>query len=1461
MRLLLDYRRPSGESIDIEISVDADTTVGALAESLARRDPAINGASGPLTIARYDRNGVPTTVSSVVALGESGIRSGSTITLVQDSASADGAPHAGIAATLNVHSGPDAGRSFDLRSGANTVGRGPSCTVRLTDPLVSTSHARVLVGEEIEIIDDNSSNGILVGGEQVPRVVVRSGDRILLGDSIVSITPRGAASIGHAPLSPTVQFNRSPRVDPPFEGPEVPAPDPPTPPMPQRFPMMAAISPLFMAGALYLVTRSPFSLIFALLSPLMAVGSYFESRHIARQAFRKAVDHFRANLADLVVQLRQLTDEERRRRCMEHPGASEMAPVIENLAPLLWTRRPEHTSFMELRLGLGTQPSRIRIKSGNTRNSTPELHAELQSVIDQFAVVDRVPVVGSFDVAGSIGISGPEDAMLAVARGLLLQLVALHSPAELVLCGTASARSARRWDWVKWLPHTGPDHSPIQTDHFAATPPACTNLVGELTDLIAFRSESRSEGDPPKLPRIVVLVEDDTPIERSRLVQLAESGPAVGVHLIWVAPSTADIPAACRSFVEVHPTSGTVGTGRVVEGEYCTPVLVEPVDEVNAVRLARDLAPVVDAGALVDDAGDVPARVSFVAEAGRDLVEDPRSVIERWKESNSVHLPGAPRRRLKRDNTLRALVGRTATDPLHLDLRSQGPHALVGGTTGAGKSEFLQTWILGMAAAHSPQRVTFLFVDYKGGSAFADCVSLPHSVGLVTDLSPHLVQRALTSLNAELRYREHILNRKKAKDLLELERRNDPEAPPSLVIVVDEFAALVQEVPEFVDGVVNVAQRGRSLGLHLILATQRPAGVIRDNLRANTNLRVALRMADEEDSKDVVGTPLAASFAPELPGRGIAKTGPGRLSVFQSGYVGGWTSDTPPPPRIEVSTLVFGSGTEWDVLEEEPEDSPTEDLGPTDIERIVATLRDAAAVAGLDPPRKPWLPELARVYELAELPMSRRDDDLVFGVADRPEVQDQGTVSFKPDLEGNLAVFGTGGSGKSVLLRTLAVSAGLTARGGPCFVYGLDFGTRGLSMLDALPHVGSIVTADDVERTARLLRQLREAIDERAVRYAKVNAGTIDEYRKLASAPDEPRVLLLLDGFAAFRNAYEVSPLSWIYEQLQSIAADGRPVGVHVVISADRSGVLPGALASAVQRRLALRVADEMDESALGVPKGAFGEDAPPGRGFLDGVEVQVAVLGGSPDVAEQAAAIERLAESMRRAGAKEAPPVRRLPERVEFDELPVDVGGLPAFAIADETLSPVGFDPSTPFLVAGPSASGRTTLVRVLLKALARRAPQLRYVYFGHPRSPLAQERWDRSAIGVQEAAALASELTEEWQEEPGRAAETVVVIDSLGDFLNSDADYPLQDLLKACRANGVFVIGEGETSDVAGTWPLLSAIKSARHGVVLQPDQIDGDSLFRTPFPRMSRSDFPPGRGMYVRNGKAIRVQVAFS
>jgi len=1358
--------------------------------------------------------------------------------------------------TLRVLTGSDAGQRFQLGSGVNTLGRDAACTVVLTDPMVSGHHAKLIVTDVVEVLDDNSTNGILSSGENVQRLVLGEGGQFTVGDSTIAVEGTSGDPVATPQSSGVIRFNRSPRLDPTYVGKKLIAPDPPQPRSAQRFPLITAIMPLFMGVVLFAVTKSVMSILFVGLSPLMLIGGFLENKRSARNTFREQVDIFEGNLAALVAQMQSAHDDERAGRIHEQPSTSEVVTAVKDLGILLWTRRPEHESFLSLRLGLGTQPSRLTVEMPSTKNAPAELNKQLDDSVVPFENITNVPVACEFTTAGSLGVSGPEAQRTPVARGLIAQLVGLHSPVELVLAAVASTSSASRWDWIKWIPHVNSDFSPLNEPALASEAGPIGSVIAEINGLI----ESRQSADQATMPIVVLLVENDAPIMRSALTSILEHGPAVGVHIIWLAETTSELPAACRTYLELSPNGFGAATGKVTIGERVEPVVVETLDGPGAEWFGRRLACVVDAGFEIENASDIPASVSLLAEAGLILASETAAVVERWTESNSLHNAGTSSRAGKRDNTLRALVGRTGTEAFHLDLRSQGPHALVGGTTGAGKSEFLQTWILGMAAAHSPQRVTFLFIDYKGGAAFADCIALPHSVGLVTDLSPHLVQRALRSLNAELRYREHLLNSKRAKDLLELERRGDPDAPPSLVIVVDEFAALVQEVPEFVDGVVNVAQRGRSLGLHLILATQRPTGVIKGNLRANTNLRVALRMADEDDSTDVVGTSLAATFDPAVPGRAIAKTGPGRLTMFQTGYVGGVTLSTDHKIEVRVHDLVFGQGTEWEFASDSEELTPmVEEVAP-DIHRLVESISRASAAVGIQEPRRPWLPELAEVYDLAGLPTDRTDSKLVFGVVDHPDDQAQGVISFDPDIDGSMVIYGSGGSGKSTALRSIASAAGLTARGGPCHVYGLDFGSRGLSMLEVLPHVGSVISGDDFERTARLLRQLKATLEERAVRYSKVSAATIEAYRKLAAQPDEPRILLLLDGIGAFRSAYETGINAWMLDTLHTLSGDGRPLGIHVVATADRVGAVPSSLASVLQKRLALRLSGEMDLVLAGVPKGGFGDSVPAGRGFMENQEIQVAVFGGIPDSVSQSRAIDQLAGSMRRAGVSDAPVIARLPEKVHLSEITNSQSEGPIFAVADESLSPIWFDPSGLFVVAGPTGSGRTTALRTMVASLRQFDPEASFAYLGVARSPLATDPgWVESALGPDDCAVLAERLADELRSGKYSASRLVVVLDGIGEFLNSTADYALQELLKLCRTQGVFVLVDGETGDLAGSWPLLQAVRASRYGLVLQPDQVDGDMLFRVQFGRMSRADFPAGRGMFVRQGRAQRVQVA--
>lgn len=1457
MQLKLTLQRGRGRTdVDLSVVVDPDTTVGALAEHFAASDPESPAhVSGTLTLAFADAGAKALAPNTSVS--DAGIHSGSRLLLTEQAIRTTESVHV-VAVVIAVVAGPDVGKEFSLPPGTSIIGRGRECDIRLDDPMMSRRHAKIHVADSVEISDLGSANGVLIGDSPAELAILQPGDSALLGDTVITVKSKSAVGF-EGGSDKDVMFNRSPRLNVPFVGKSFPLPDPPQVPRGQRFPIIPLFAPLLMGAALYLSTRSTTSLIFMAMSPLMMGGNVLENQLAGKKSYRQSVENFREAVANTRAEIVASIETEKTVRCSEEPSVSECAEAVVGRNPLLWSRRPELPGFGQLRLGLGPQPSRSKLEFPFGRQAEVELTVELHEAFDSLGVIDGVPIIAKFDEGGALGVAGSRRSGRGAARAYLTQITSLHSPTELAVYSMCGPDRASDWEWLKWLPHCGGTQAPLTCEPLVSAWSDCAALLSELDALIRARTEAgRTSGE--SLPRVLLVVDDPIDTACSRLIDLVERGKACGVWTMWMADELTEIPACCTTFVTVSEDDGQSVAGFIETSEAIEPLSIETLALAMAEDLARKMSPIVDVSSRDESQSDVPRSVSLLSLLGRDLADVPERVVERWTENRSV-LTGPFAARAQgngRPGNLRALLGESAAGPHVLDLRSHGPHALVGGTTGAGKSELLQSWIIGMAVSNSPQRLTFLLVDYKGGSAFSDCVNLPHTVGLVTDLSPHLVRRALTSLSAELRYREHILHRKRAKDLASLERDADPEAPPSLVIVVDEFAALVKEVPEFVDGVVNVAQRGRSLGLHLILATQRPSGVIRDNLRANTNLRIALRMADVADSTDVIGTKAAAGFDPSIPGRAASRTGPTALVPFQTGYVGGWTSAVPDRPEIVVTSFGFAPKTTWVLPVQDDQSQPVE--GPTDIQRLVASVGKANQIAEIEAPRKPWLAELAPVYNLAMLSSSRRDEDLVFAVGDDPARQLQPTVSFRPDDDGNMAIFGTGNSGKSTLLRTICLSAGITVRGGPCHVYGLDFAARGLQMLEKLPHVGTIIPGTDIDRVARLLIMLREVIDARASEYADVGAGSIVQFRQITGRSDEPRILLLVDGMGGMRTAFEGTEHHRLFEAFIAIAADGRQVGVHLILAADRAGAVPSSLGSLIQRRVVLRMANDNDYSMLGQPSDVLNPKSPPGRGMCDGIEIQVAVLGGSSDLLDQDVAVTSFASAMRRAGASIAPEIRTLDEEVYLEDLAPQALGRPTFALAADTLSEKGLVPSGTFTVAGPPGSGRTTAMKTIASCIRRWQPDTRLLFFGSKRSDLVGAlNWDWSALDIAEAVTLAEKAEQYLGEAVDGAPPGVVVIENLTDYLQTAADLPLQDMIKRVTANGHLVVSDGEPVPLSGLQQLVQAARASRVGLVLQPEQTDG-VLFRTQFPRVRKSDFPPGRALYVGRGdQPVVVQVA--
>src|SRR5262245_54294277 len=910
-------------------------------------------------------------------LRESGLHEGATVTLghrgstprpepaTPPELSALGAPMRAATTARSwevaVVNGLAAGRRYRLAPGTMVLGRAPGCDIELDHPTVSKRHAQITAGAglaDVTIGDLGSHNGTWVGGLpvvtpiplDVPSDVVRLGAvELELRPAQDADRPVAVDPVRHALPIWTIPFNRPPR----------PAPAPPpaevAPPAPPRtgqakvpLSLIAILTPLIFAGVMFAVMRSPQFLMFGLLTPVMGIGNAIDAKRRGRRSDRGEAERFRRELGEFRARLASLADDERRRMRAAYPDPAEIMRRVALPSTNLWERRPAHPDFLRLRAGVGDVPWSPPVAQAGPGTVPPE---ELAAVLAESETLGDAPVPLTLAGGGVVGVVGDRGAALAVARSLLCQAAALHGAADLPVMILASAAAAPAWDWAKWLPHTR-DASGVGR-MLSHDPDLSTRLVEAHLRPAGGRDRAdRSEAAVG--PTVLVVVDDESLTEGrkapTRSLLRGEGGAVAGV----VIASTVDrLPAVCTTVIEMTDPDGRAELSLPQQGRRIAGFLAAGMADDAARDCARSLARFEDPELDVVGAG-LPASIRLLPLL--DLEDcTPDAVLARWKAGGSDPPPAAP-------------VGVAEDGVFGVDFVADGPHGLVGGTTGAGKSELLRTLVAGLAASIDPDHLTFVLVDFKGGSAFDECARLPHTVGMVTDLDQHLAERALRCLEAELRHRERVLRDAGAVDLPDYLRKGLPEALPRLLVIIDEFATLKAELPEFIDALVGVAQRGRSLGVHLLLATQRPQGAISDNIRANTNLRIALRVQERTDSTDVIDVPDAAGIPRTAPGRAYVRLGPGEVVAIQTALSTGSRREAALAP-VDVAPFVYGPAPRAASAPPPPglgappitdglaDADPDPDAGGeshTDLSVLVAAVREAFARTGRPQPRRPW---------------------------------------------------------------------------------------------------------------------------------------------------------------------------------------------------------------------------------------------------------------------------------------------------------------------------------------------------------------------------------------------------------------------------------------------------------------------------------------------------------------------------
>ncbi|MDQ6775292.1 MAG: FtsK/SpoIIIE domain-containing protein [Actinomycetota bacterium] len=1410
MHVVLDNK--DGYFADLELMLGrSDATVGDLVDALR----AANGSTM--------RDGVDGTGIVLdgrfchpdLALDEIGLHEGAHVRLA--TAPTPSPPASRAPLELRVVAGLDAGQRIPLASGGTIVGRDDDDAVAMSDVAVSRRHLRVEPspgGLRAKVTDLGSVNGSWVEGRRIkeptevsPGTVFEAGDVAFMLEPVsedrIEVDPQRQAGAGGL-----VAFNRPPRSRLLGPAEALSPPEEPREQTAQKFSMVTAFAPLLLGGVMVIVLHNIIFALFMLLSPVMVVGGWLESRRQTGTATRSARRAHAEQLARFATEV-----SERSAAVITHlrqslPDPAEIVRRATDPSPRLWERRPDHDDFLYLTAGLGDRRIRPPIDSRRTPSSAAE---------DVLAANERLrmaPILVDLQKGGVVGIVGPRAATVATARSLMCQAAVLHGPADLQIAVlTEPARSAE-WDWAKWLPHARDASRGGDARLLAADPASVSELAGELMERAG--SDSRF---------LLAVLDSDALIEGRGAVGRALLRAGEAVSGIVIARSSERLPAICTTVLELEPGTAEAIMRRPQAGESIDPLLIAGVSSATARECALGLARFEDSDLQIAG-GSLPSEVSLLPLLGIGE-PTPGVVAERWRAAAS-------------QTSLEATFALAEDGPFTLDLVLDGPHGLIAGTTGSGKSELLRSLVAALATTHDPSRLNFVLIDYKGGSAFAECEELPHTVGMVTDLDEQLGARALRSLEAELRYRERVLGEYRAGDLIAYQQLGAP-ALPRLLVIIDEFATLAAELPDFVASLVGIAQRGRSLGVHLLLATQRPSGAVNENIRANANLRVCLRVQTPQDSSDVIDSPEAARIGRTQPGRAQVRLGPSELIPIQTALVTGATASGP-ARAVDVRMFEF-TPADGDADAGRPERS--------DLQRLVGAARDAFSSLGDPAPRRPWLPPLAGEVDLEELlalgpprPLAgERGLVVALALADDPDAQAQYPVGWNLDA-GNLLLYGLGGSGTTTTLATIALALADTTGPDRTHVYAMDFGAGELASLGALPHVGAVTAPPEHERHRRLLRRLRGELEARRRLDSSTRAGA-------------SRIVVLLDGYPGFASEHDDLAGDATRDAFARVWADGPEVGIHMAITADRAGGIPNALASLAQQRLVFRLADLPDYAQFGIHR----SDVPrftPGR----------AVVGGSGQATQVArsrealpVAVERRAPGADSGGAGSIsggpPPIGVLPQSVPLETVlgATRVDQDPWFVplgIGDEQLEPVGFElyQGDHAIVAGSPRSGKTTTLLLLAALVARAHPEYTLIGVAVRPSRLRDcPELERVVSAAEELPALVEELR------AGGAPRLLLIDDA--EMVPDDARALTGLFADSVAGLHAVVAGRADGLRSLGHWS--AGVRRSRTGLLLQPDvQTDG-ALLGVTLPRRPAPPVRPGCGYLVQAGGFELVQVA--
>lgn len=1134
-------------------------------------------------------------------------------------------------------------KSFQLPyRGIVTIGRNADNSISLNKRTISGYHAVIRCENGMVRIEDGnngkpSSNGTFLNGKRITKAVMKSGDvldimnvRISMinmslyldnADGILRINQVQVSKPSQAPALSLKEpiYRRSPRIR---EG------------LPQQDIVLAKapakghsfqkrkgmVTSLLSSGAMIGASVATGMISPALLAAraagLVAPVANMALNHGDNKKGKKQWEkqelerreRYGAYIESQKAIIQLTADQQRKILTSENPAPECCLSVVGELQPTLWERRPGDSDFLNVRIGMGYEPICVNVKTPadalGFQMEEDETEVLAKQIVEETRIVDNIPARIALGQYGTIGIIGQRAHVAHLLKNLIIALTTAHFYEDVRIVGIFDEKEKKTWEMLRWLPHVWDSE---KQSRFLAFDEINAERLSDAFYEVLHQRLAEEQGDEQRkpIPHYIFLLGSRDYMKHSKLMaDLLKNAPAAGATTIF-AYDLGDcssqhqrtyLPPECQFVIDTDDINGPCAYEFARADRRFMFTLDAEINDQDFDRFCRTMSAIrveSRAGKL-----ELPGGITFLEGMGVSNVRD-LNVWEHWtKHGDKVSL-SAP------------LAIMASGKMLELDIGdfNQPPVSLVAGMAGSGKSEFLKTWILSLAVYYSPEELSIVIIDYKGGSMAHSVEQLPHVVGKITDIESGDIMRPLASLSYEIRRRENIFKENGVLDYKEyvkgLREGKFHEPLPMFLIICDEFAELKLQHREFMTELIRVARLGRSVGIRLVLATQSPAGVVDQDLFDNSRFQICLKVQNAAASKSMIARPDAARITQN--GRAYVRAGSDEIFELVQSY---WTG----APYLGNRDKKASAGNQVRIVDMAGQRIKTvweeKTRFKSEANELQAAIRYINAVADQHDIKKmpcPWKPELPKSFGITELGIRGGFDgsdwrpalewmQLPIGIYDMPEIQAQGIQYLNFETDGHYGIYGLPGTGKTTLLKTIIMGLGLYYSPKDVNLYILDLGSQTLRLFEKMPHVGGVALGSEEEKLQKTALVLDRLLSERKKEFARHGVSTLKNYREHI-ADDMPAIVVAIDNLLPL---FELCPA---FEPLiYKIASEGSSYGVYLIYTANSSTSLRYKLTQNIHSGIAFEMNSKTDytevvgkvesPSALGKIKG---------RGFFKG--------------------------------------------------------------------------------------------------------------------------------------------------------------------------------------------------------------------------------------------------------------------